>query len=89
MISCTSMSAEYSKHREVQSENLAFVSNEQDGIQKDVYYQVTKVVDGDTFWIDNLQPGGLKIRFIGIDAPESRNAFKRKSSFMARNPKNT
>ncbi|WP_209023069.1 thermonuclease family protein [Sphingobacterium sp. CZ-2] len=87
MISCTSMSAEYSKHREVQSEGLAFVSNEQEGIQKHTYYQVTKVVDGDTFWIDNLQPGGLKIRFIGIDAPESRNAFKKKKQFYGKESK--
>lgn len=37
------------------------------------YYAVTKVVDGDTFWVDDGSVKGLKIRFIGIDAPESRN----------------
>ncbi len=87
MISCTSMSAENAKLREVQSERFAFVSNEKEGIQKHTYYQVTKVVDGDTFWIDNLQPGGLKIRFIGIDAPESRNAFKKKKQFYGKESK--
>lgn len=38
------------------------------------YYKVKKVVDGDTFWIDNGSPKGLKIRLIGVDAPESRNS---------------
>ena len=37
-----------------------------------VYFTVTRVVDGDTFWIDNGSTGGEKIRLIGIDAPESR-----------------
>jgi micrococcal nuclease len=32
-------------------------------------YLVTKVVDGDTFWVDNGSPKGLKIRLIGVDAP--------------------
>jgi endonuclease YncB( thermonuclease family) len=34
-----------------------------------VYYQVTRVVDGDTFWIDDGSEKGLKIRLIGVDAP--------------------
>jgi len=87
LVSCTSRSAENAKRREAQSESFTFVSNEQRGIQKDTYYQVIKVVDGDTFWIDNLQPGGLKIRFIGIDAPESRNAFKKKKQFYGKESK--
>ncbi len=87
MISCTSMSAENAKIWEAQSESFTLVKNEQEGIQKNTYYQVTKVVDGDTFWIDNLQPEGLKIRFIGIDAPESRNAFKKKKQFYGKESK--
>jgi micrococcal nuclease len=31
------------------------------------------VVDGDTFWVDDGSEKGLKIRLIGIDAPEPRN----------------
>jgi micrococcal nuclease len=41
------------------------------------YMSVTKVVDGDTFWIDDGSETGLKIRLIGVDAPESRNAFRK------------
>jgi micrococcal nuclease len=41
------------------------------------YLPVTKVVDGDTFWVDDGSEEGLKIRLIGVDAPESRNAFRK------------
>ncbi|MBP3942834.1 thermonuclease family protein [Sphingobacteriaceae bacterium WQ 2009] len=41
-------------------------------------YLVTKVSDGDTFWVDDHSLLGLKIRLIGIDAPESQDAFARK-----------
>ncbi|MND98776.1 Thermonuclease precursor [compost metagenome] len=34
---------------------------------------VTKVIDGDTFWVDNGNER-FKVRFIGIDAPETRNS---------------
>ena len=39
---------------------------------------VYKVVDGDTFWIKNGAGKNVKIRLIGIDAPEERNAFHKK-----------
>ena len=38
---------------------------------------VIKVVDGDTFWLDDGSEKGLKVRLIGVDAPESRNVFKK------------
>jgi micrococcal nuclease len=38
------------------------------------YFPVTKIVDGDTFWINDGSEKGLKIRLIGIDAPESSNS---------------
>jgi len=44
------------------------------------YFQVKKVADGDTFWIDDGSPKGLKIRLIGVDAPESRNSFRKKKA---------
>ena len=44
------------------------------------YFSVRKVVDGDTFWIDNGSEKGLKIRLIGVDAPESRNSGKKEIS---------
>lgn len=44
--------------------------------------RVFKVVDGDTFWVKNGIGKNVKIRLIGIDAPEDRNAFrKRKHPF--------
>lgn len=39
---------------------------------------VYKVVDGDTFWVKNRHGNKVKIRLIGIDAPEDRNAFHKK-----------
>lgn len=51
------------------------LSNEQS------FYTITKVVDGDTFWVDNGSEKGLKIRLIGIDAPESRKTFKKEVGY--------
>jgi micrococcal nuclease len=52
----------------------------EDSTHRYVYYQVRKVVDGDTFWIDNGSQKGLKIRIIGVDAPESRNSGKKETA---------
>jgi micrococcal nuclease len=35
---------------------------------------VTKVIDGDTFWAKDKSGAKVKIRLIGIDAPESRKS---------------
>lgn len=45
------------------------------------YLPVTKVVDGDTFWADNDTKAGVKVRLIGVDAPESKNVFKKKIGY--------
>jgi len=37
------------------------------------FYTVDRVVDGDTFWLNDGYKEGFKVRLIGIDAPESRN----------------
>lgn len=37
------------------------------------YYIVEKVIDGDTFWLDDGSDEPLRVRLIGIDAPESRD----------------
>jgi micrococcal nuclease len=42
------------------------------------FYSIKKFVDGDTYWIDDGSEDGVKIRLIGIDAPEPRNYFKLK-----------
>lgn len=39
---------------------------------------VTKITDGDTFYVADSTEKGEKIRLIGVDAPESRNMFKLK-----------
>ncbi len=49
---------------------------------KNGHVYVTKVIDGDTFWVDN----GIeefKVRFIGIDAPETRNVGRKKKGYFA------
>jgi micrococcal nuclease len=60
------------------------ISNPADKKDKPVYYKVKKVVDGDTFWIDDGSQKGLKIRLIGVDAPESRNSGKKEIAFFGR-----
>lgn len=45
--------------------------------------QVTKVIDGDTFWVADGSEK-YKVRFIGIDAPETRNSrWKQKGKLAA------
>jgi len=34
------------------------------------YMDVIRIVDGDTFWADDGSEKGIKIRLIGVDAPE-------------------
>ena len=46
------------------------------------------MVDGDTFWVDNGSEKGIKIRLIGVDAPESRNVFKKKKGYYGTESKN-
>jgi micrococcal nuclease len=57
----------------------------QDGKKKHyIFYPVTKVVDGDTFWIDIGNNNPLKIRLIGVDAPESRNTGNKVKAFYGK-----
>ena len=51
------------------------------------FYYVTKVVDGDTFWVDDGSKEGAKIRLIGIDAPETRNTRHKKKGHLAKEVK--
>lgn len=52
------------------------------GKDSHIWYPVTRIVDGDTFWIDDGSPKGLKIRLIGIDAPESCNSGQKMKGFF-------
>ncbi len=58
--------------------------NSADNKDKYKYFSVKKVVDGDTFWIYDGSPKGLKIRLIGVDAPESRNSGKKEIAYFGR-----
>ena len=46
-------------------------------------HTVTKVIDGDTFWIDEKE----KVRLIGVDAPESRNTGRKKVGYYGKEAK--
>lgn len=50
----------------------------------DSYYKITKVVDGDTFWILNDKDEKEKIRLIGIDAPESKKTGKKEIGYYGK-----
>ncbi len=51
------------------------------------YYSVTKIVDGDTFWANDGSAKGVKIRLIGVDAPESRKLFKKQIGYFGKEAK--
>lgn len=53
---------------------------------KEGFGYVTKVIDGDTFWIDNGS-GSFKVRFIGVDAPETRNSRWKEKGYYAQEAK--
>jgi micrococcal nuclease len=55
-----------------------------DGTQAatETWFAVIRVVDGDTFWVDDGSEKGLKIRLIGIDAPEPRNTGTRPKGYF-------
>jgi micrococcal nuclease len=52
-----------------------------------LYLNVIKIVDGDTFWVDDGSEKGIKIRLIGVDAPESRNTGKKKIGYYGQQSK--
>jgi micrococcal nuclease len=51
------------------------------------WYQVSKIVDGDTFWIINANGQEEKIRLIGVDAPESRKSGKKEIGYYGKESK--
>jgi micrococcal nuclease len=54
---------------------------------QDGFLLVTKVVDGDTFWADDKTSKGIKVRLIGVDAPESRKTFKKEIGYFGKEAK--
>lgn len=72
--------------------SLTFCSSNKNDIsnvseQSQEWYPVTKVIDGDTFWVDNGTSKGIKIRLIGIDAPESQKRWKREEGYYGKESK--
>lgn len=55
--------------------------------QAEAYYTVTKVVDGDTFWVDDGTEKGRKVRLIGVDAPESRRTGRKDVGYYGKESK--
>ncbi len=55
-------------------------------IEEDSFF-VYKVVDGDTFYCFDKNKNELKVRLIGIDAPETRNRFKKKKGYYGEEAK--
>jgi micrococcal nuclease len=51
------------------------------------YVPVTRVVDGDTFWVDDGSEKGRKIRLIGVDAPETAKVFGKKTGHYGKESK--
>jgi micrococcal nuclease len=51
------------------------------------YMNVAKIVDGDTFWANDGSEKGIKIRLIGVDAPESRNTGNKKIGYYGQQSK--
>lgn len=64
------------------SHSAPLLSSDKDN--KAVYYRVKKVVDGDTFWIDDGSQKGIKVRLIGVDAPESRKTGNKDVAYFGR-----
>jgi len=64
-------------------ESSRYLPNELDFSQ---YVKVFKVIDGDTFWVDDGN-SQFKVRFIGIDAPETRNTKFKKKGYYAQEAK--
>ena len=52
------------------------------------YHVVTKVIDGDTFWIHDGTKKGKKIRLIGVDAPETRRSSRKEIGAYGAEAKN-
>jgi micrococcal nuclease len=51
------------------------------------YRAVIRVIDGDTFCLEDGTEKGEKVRLIGVDAPESRKTFKKKVGYFGKEAK--
>lgn len=58
-----------------------------EGAKSQQLFAVKRIVDGDTFYADDGSSKGLKIRLIGIDAPESRKTGKKEVGYFGKEAK--
>ncbi len=56
-------------------------------VENDGFFTVKRVVDGDTFIVENGTKNGDKVRLIGVDAPETRNTARKKIGFYGEESK--
>jgi micrococcal nuclease len=58
------------------------------GQQKTGYLVVSKVVDGDTFWVINSKGNEEKIRLIGVNTPEARATGRTQVEYFGKESSN-
>lgn len=69
----------YCQSQHVEQHTIRFEQNFEDEMYSNPrIFKVDKFVDGDTFWVLNHNNQRVKIRLIGIDAPETKNVFNKK-----------
>lgn len=56
-------------------------------VKNDGFFVVKRVVDGDTFVVENGTKKGDKVRLIGVDAPETRNTSRKKIGYYGEESK--
>lgn len=69
----------YCQSQNYSSSTVPFEENfEQEMYHNSTIFKVDTFVDGDTFWVLNHEGNRVKIRLIGIDAPENKSVFNKK-----------
>ena len=66
---------------------VAYYNSGKDEAELSGFMPVARIVDGDTFWAEDGSKKGVKIRLIGVDAPETRNGNNKKIGFYGQEAK--
>ncbi|TCV12586.1 micrococcal nuclease [Sphingobacterium alimentarium] len=75
----TSFLFSYCQSQHTDQNNIRFEGNfESEMYSNPRIFKVDAYVDGDTFWMLNHKDQRVKVRLIGIDAPETKNVFRKK-----------
>src|SRR5690606_39605255 len=48
------------------------------------FLEISKFVDGDTFWVKHVDGSEEKIRLIGVNTPESRNTGRKQVEYYGK-----